>query len=532
MQHIQLFHSETGLLLRPIPTKTVTTGIYTKKVLWLIFYLSIFRGFLACTLELGNDEAYYWLYSQDLKWNYFDHPPMVAVLIRIFTGNLALQDYAGFLRLGSIVSCALSTWFLFKAVSVVHTSRAGWFAAILYNASFYSGLTAGLFVMPDSPQMVFWTLSMWMIAKILREEGKWKHWFILGIAAGLCIMSKVHAGFIWIGFGLFILFKRRDLLKMPQLYVAALLSALIASPILIWNLEHDFVTYRFHSSRVTVDNSVEVKGAAREFVSQLIFNNPLNVALIAAGLIGLYQRTLARFEALSLFNWIGLPLAVVLLFVSFFKDTTLPHWSGPAYVTLLPLAAVNLSLVNKHSIFPQRLKWSLGLFIVVLTAWWGIVHFYPGTYGAKIPATFGRGDISLDTYGWKKASKEFKKIYDEDVAKGMMPANSALATTYWWGAHVEYYMSRPYNIQMLGIGNIIELREYWWMNQLRKQNSYPQFAYCIMPSDESYDLPEQFYNEIELAKVIEVMRNGRPAHYFRVYRLKGLKPTAAQLSLR
>lgn len=532
MQYIQLFHSETSLSLRLRHPTTAISVIYAKKVLWLIFLLSVFRVVLAFTLELGNDEAYYWLYSQDLKWNYFDHPPMVALLIRIFTGNLLLQDHEGFLRLGSIVSCALSTWCLFKAVWLIHTPRAGWFAAILYNASFYSGLTAGLYIMPDSPQMVFWTLSLWMIAKILQEANKWKYWIILGIAAGLCIMSKVHAGFIWVGFGLFIIFKKRDFFKMPQLYGAALISAIIASPILIWNIQHDFVTYRFHSSRVTVDNSVEIRGAAREFVSQLIFNNPINVALIVAAFIGWRKRKLARFEALSVFNWIGLPLAVVLLFVSFFKDTTLPHWSGPAYITLLPLAAVNLSLINRHALFPQRLKWSLGLFIIVLTAWWSLVHFYPGTYGTKDAATFGRGDISLDIYGWEKGSAAFKQIYDEDVQRGIMPLNTPLVTTYWWGAHIEFYMARPHNIQTLGIGNIIELREYWWMNQHRKQSADMNYAYCIMPSDESYDLPEQFYNKIELARVIEIMRNGKPAHYFRVYRLKGLKQNVAHLSLR
>jgi 4-amino-4-deoxy-L-arabinose transferase-like glycosyltransferase len=532
MEYTPTLHPKTVLEINSLPVVSNDNTNYRQKVLWLTLFLSIFRTLFAFTLELGNDEAYYWLYSQDVKWNYFDHPPLVAVLIRIFTGNLLLQDYEGFLRLGSVVSCALSTWFLFKAVSVIHTPRAGWFAAILYNASFYSGLTAGLYIMPDSPQMVFWTLSFWMIAKILSDEKSWKWWIILGIAAGLSIMSKVHAGFIWIGFGLFILFQKRDYLKMPQLYVAVLLSAIIASPILLWNIQHDFVTYRFHSSRVTVDNSVEVRGATREFVGQLIFNNPLNVAMIVAGLLGWRKRALSRFEALSVFNWIGLPLAIVLLFVSFFKDTTLPHWSGPAYISLLPLAAVNLSLMNKHAFFPHRLKWSLGLFIVVLTAWWGIVHFYPGTYGTKNAAIFGRGDISLDTYGWEKASKEFKRVYDEDVQKGAMPENTPLITTYWWGAHIEYYMARPYNIQMLGIGNIIELREYWWMNQQRKKDVDMNYAYCIMPSDESYDLPEQFYNEIELAKVIEVMRNGKPAHYFRVYRLKGLKQNVAHLSLR
>src|SRR5689334_17922432 len=72
---------------------------YRKKLFTLIAVFSAVRLILAFVAELGNDEAYYWLYSQYWQWNYFDHPPMVAVWIRIFTANLALEQYEGFLRL-------------------------------------------------------------------------------------------------------------------------------------------------------------------------------------------------------------------------------------------------------------------------------------------------------------------------------------------------------------------------------------------------------------------------------------------------
>ena len=35
----------------------------------------------AALTGLANDEAYYWYFSQHLDWGYFDHPPMVAVLV-------------------------------------------------------------------------------------------------------------------------------------------------------------------------------------------------------------------------------------------------------------------------------------------------------------------------------------------------------------------------------------------------------------------------------------------------------------------
>ena len=478
-------------------------------------------------LQLGNDESYYWLYSQDLKANYFDHPSMVAIWIRVFTANLWLQDYEVFLRLGSIVGCALATWAIYKTVTIIHTSRAGWFAAVLYNASFYAGLTAGLYIMPDSPQMVFWTLSMWAIAKIASEEMGWKNWIFLGVATGLCIMSKVHGAFIPLGVGLYTLFHKREWLLKPQPYIAFLIVAIIASPILVWNIKNDFITYQFHSERVAIENSTfDFISFLSELASQLFFNNPLNTAIIFIALLLWKKMNLGRWPALKIYNYIGLPFALILLVISLFRDTTLPHWSGPAYVSLLPLAAVYLARKNKTRILPSGAKWSLGIFVGVLIAWVGIVHFYPGTWGSKQKNDFGNYDISLDLYGWEEASKEFITLYKNDVARGVMPAGSPLVCTYWWGAHVEYYFCKPYGLQMFGLGPIQEIREYWWMNKKRAESVKPENAYCIMPADENYQLPFQFYKHLELAKVIQINRSGEAAHLFNVYRLKGWKGDA------
>src|SRR5687768_610545 len=65
---------------------------HRRMALAIIIGFAIIRCFIAFSMELGTDEAYYWLYSQDIKWNYYDHPPMIAIWIRLFTVNLLLQD--------------------------------------------------------------------------------------------------------------------------------------------------------------------------------------------------------------------------------------------------------------------------------------------------------------------------------------------------------------------------------------------------------------------------------------------------------
>jgi hypothetical protein len=186
------------------------------------------------------------------------------------------------------------------------------------------------------------------------------------------------------------------------------------------------------------------------------------------------------------------------------------------------LAAVWLANNSQNSI-PKILKWGLGIFLVGYLGYASIIKFYPGTYGSHNKQEYGRGDVTLDMYGWRKASAQFDSLYKDDVSRGRMPANAAFVTSNWWGAHVEYYFARPLQMKMIGLGNPQQLNEYTWTNKWRKSEVDLNNAYCIIPSDDKYYVPADFYQTKELAMIIGVNRNGKSAHEFAVYRLKGLK---------
>jgi len=425
--------------------------------------------------------------------------------------------------LGSVVGGALSSWFLFKAVALLHSERAGWFAAVLYNISFYSGITAGLYILPDSPQMVFWTLALLLIAKITRHENNWTNWILFGVVAGLCIMSKVHGAFLWIGMGGFVLFHKTAWLRKPQLYIAFLITVVIISPIVFWNMQYNFATFRFHSNRVDVDELiVHWEYFFKEVRNQVGFNNPVNFFLSLLALVAWYRRRIVYQSALAIYIFIGIPLAFLLLFVSLFRNVTLPHWSGPAYVSCMPLAAVWLANVSQNP-FPKILKWGLGIFLVVYLGYSSIVKFYPGTYGSHNLSGYGRGDITLDMYGWRKASAQFDSLYRDDVSKNKMPANASMVPSNWWGAHVEYYFARRLHLKMIGLGNPKHLNEYLWTNQWRMSEADLNNAYCIVPADDKYYVPADFFQTKELALIIHINRSGKLAHEFAVYPLKWIK---------
>jgi 4-amino-4-deoxy-L-arabinose transferase-like glycosyltransferase len=187
---------------------------YKKAVFLLIIIGIIIRCLIASGIELGNDEVYYWTYSQYLQWNYFDHPPLVALLIRLTTFNLSLERFEFFVRLGSIICSAFATYFLYKTVSNIDTERTGLIAALLYNASFYGSIITGVFILPDSPQMFFWTASLLVLSKLIRtKKPVVSQWALFGVLVGLTIMSKIHGVFIWTGLLLYIIFYKRKWLR-------------------------------------------------------------------------------------------------------------------------------------------------------------------------------------------------------------------------------------------------------------------------------------------------------------------------------
>ena len=63
--------------------------LFKNKIASLILIATLIRCIIAFSIGLGNDEVYYVTYAQHLQWNYFDHPPLVALLIRLTTLNLS-----------------------------------------------------------------------------------------------------------------------------------------------------------------------------------------------------------------------------------------------------------------------------------------------------------------------------------------------------------------------------------------------------------------------------------------------------------
>ena len=493
---------------------------YAAKSVWLVVVFTIVRIIFSSFLNLGNDESYYVTFAKRLQINYFDHPPMVALWLKFFCAGLALEDHLFFIRLGSFVACAIASYFIYKTVNAISTARAAFIAVFLYNISFYASITAGIFIFPDTPQMVFWTASMYCITQILKDDKKILPWVLFAICAGLSIMSKVHAVFLWGGVFLYAVIYNRTWFGNKGFYIAAAITAVIVSPILIWNIQNDFITFRFHGERVEVDDSSGFNGMGllREIIGQLIINNPFTVAMVF--LFFFYRTNTLTKAAIRVFKLMAIPLLLAIFFIAIFR-TSLPHWSGPAYISLLPIAAIGLSEISltRFTIFYRTaFVYTIFLMLVILIT----VNFYPGSFSSEAGVALGKNDISLDAYGWKEGGEKFAAIYKERNANTKPP----MVCNTWWGAHDEYYFARPLNIKMIGLGSPLTIHHYTWRLKYDTINVKMDTAYAVVHSYDFFDAKKEFgnyYSKIDSISTIPITRNKKLAYNFYVYELTGWK---------
>ena len=253
----------------------ISNKIYHQRLWWLLGISIMVKIILANLLELGNDEVYYYTYALQPDWNHFDHPPMVGWMIRLSTLNLHwLSDLS--MRLGSIVSASLATILIFETGTIIKNDRAGFIAALFYNLSIYTSIIAGLFVLPDSPQLLFFTASIYLMSKWVVKPNLFKNldWVLLGLCIGFATLSKVHGLYLWAGFGAFHLFHQSKTFKQPFLYLAGILSLLCLIPIVYWNIQNEFITYTFHSKRVA-HTSIHLDTFLQQVLGEFVYQNPL-----------------------------------------------------------------------------------------------------------------------------------------------------------------------------------------------------------------------------------------------------------------
>ncbi|MGI8951286.1 MAG: ArnT family glycosyltransferase [Chitinophagaceae bacterium] len=497
-------------------------------LLSIIIISSLIRCIIGNFVELGNDEVYYWTYALRLDASYFDHPPLIAYLIRSSTFNLQFNQEI-FVRLVAIIGSAFNTWLIYKITFLIKNKRAGLYAALLYTSSFYTSIICGLFILPDSPQVVFWLLSIYLMIKIfiLKTEKKSAIIF-LGITIGFCALSKISGLYLWFAAGLFILFFDRKQLSNAYLWLSIAITLIIISPVLYWNIQNHFITYTYQSGRLSTVNGISFSSFFAELLGEIFYHNPINYFLYASVIIitAFYSPLIKNRKLHALLLLLSLPIIILFWLISFFNNI-LPHWSGPGFIALIILTAYYLDEI--YSIKKTYVYLSVAnLFILIIViAGFFCINYLPVQFGSKKISDLGANDFTLDMYGWKKFSSEFDSLYSADLKNGIMKNNAVIISNKWFPAsHIYYYVAYPNKIKLYAAGALFDIHNYAWLNKLNGNLELGTDAYFISPSNYNVDAMKVYKNnfdEISDQIIFSQYRGGKMVRQFNIYRMKNYK---------
>lgn len=309
--------------------------------------MTVLRIVYASAIELRTDEAYYWTWSKEGALSFLDHPPMIAWFIRF--GTAIFGDTVLGVRFGGIVAMLVTQCLLADIVRrLTHDARAIVMAVLMPEAALYYGLLMAK-VAPDVAMIPFAVAMMWSLVR-LAQGGNSRWWLAAGLFAGLSLLSKFTAIMFAPAVAAFLLVPdwRWRWLRNPYPYLAVLIAIAVFSPVLIWNAQHDWASFRFQGVRATANYGISLRTIGDYIGLQFGLVGFVMLPVVLLGVVMTAWRGCRSREPVAIL----LSTAVLVPFVYFFlKSSTLrvgDTWPMFMWPTGFVAVAVNLAMLPKE----------------------------------------------------------------------------------------------------------------------------------------------------------------------------------------
>ncbi len=301
------------------------------------------RLVFAGSFELLMEEAYYWNYAQHLAIGYLDHPPMVALLIKGGTMLFGTNEFG--VRIGAILCWCLATLFVYLYTRDISNRDTALQAAVIM-AVLPAFFAFGLLLTPDAPLIACWAGTLFFARRAMVDMDS-KSWLGVGVFLGLGLFSKYTIALLGPAFLLFMLIDRpaRKWYLKPQPYAAALLALLIFSPVILWNIEHEWASFLFQTQDRLKSSSEfsshELLLSIIVLLSPVGFVSALLFLVKRRKFIDVKDRIARRQYAFS-FIMVCVPLFIFFVF-SLTKEVKF-NWTSPLWLAAIPFMATTMSL--------------------------------------------------------------------------------------------------------------------------------------------------------------------------------------------
>jgi len=369
---------------------------------------------------LGDSEAYYWTWSQNLDLSYFDHPPAVAYVIRAGTGLFGDNPYGT-----RIIPTFLTTATLF-VIYLVGEAVAGAAAGLLSMGVLISMplfIVGSVAAAPDAILSFFTALALLFYVKARRcdecgDRRAGAYVMLAGLFFGLGFLAKYSALMLLPGV-LASLARRenRAWFRRPAFYGGMALCLLAAVPVIAWNLQHGWSTVAYHFVARQGSAGFSLANLGKLVGGQLGYFSPFVIAGFVWSSVRAWR---GRRVSPVLFEIAleGLPAALFFYLVILVTPNAEPHWPLVGY---LPLAVVQgVSLAAAFASYrtapscggeaapagPRRrsrlralviASISFSLFVTVVAH----IHILTPLFVRMMPASYNpKYDLTNELYGW------------------------------------------------------------------------------------------------------------------------------------
>jgi len=415
----------------------------------LIVVTFFIRLLIAAYTGLGNGESYYFRGAIHLDWSYFDQPPLFFWLgglsIRIF----GLNNFG--LRFPTVLLFAGTSWYLYLITKKLFTAAAGFWAVVIMNLSALFTVGVACWYQPDGPLMFFWLLSTYYIIKVLgigedkplnpvtdKARVYWL-WIIIGICMGFATLSKYHVLFLFAGVFMFIATnkKQRHWLKHPGPYLAIVITILMATPVIWWNYNNNWVSFIWQGSRAGTRHEgfkIHFDWFFRSIGGQAAWLLPWIWFPAIRQLFIVYKQ---RLQAVSSFTfWMSVLPIVFFTVLTLWADLQYHfHWQAPGYMMLfMPLGFAVDKALNGADARRKRLtrRWlNFSIYFTVITIAVLGTHLVTGfwqSYGPKWVVSLGGGEIDPTIQG-----VDYDDIMPRFEKEGWLNNKNVFAgSTRWW----------------------------------------------------------------------------------------------------
>lgn len=391
---------------------------------------TLVRLVFAALLPLFPDETYYWDWSRPthLAAGYFDHPPMIALLIRV--GTTALGHSALAVRLMSVLAGGLASLAATAIARRVGGERAALTAAIIFAVMPLAA--AGLVLAtPDAPLLAASAVGLYAVVRALqsplRSRASLAWWSAAGVALGLAFASKYTSILLPLTITAAVLLRPslRARLREPGPYVACVLATLIFLPVLRWNAGHDWISFRFqlqHGLGTTggspLKRELDLVGGQLGLVSPILF------ALMTHAV----SRALRRPAADARFTLAVVAVGCWMFFVySTLKKSVEANWPAPSYI---PGVALLAATYTSRETTARARRWLRGG-IALAAALVAVIYVHAIVPILPLPA---RRDPLARSAGWSRVGAQVDSTRWSLTGPGSSTPKLSNGGAVWLGA--------------------------------------------------------------------------------------------------